>query len=131
MKILLDTCAIIWTVSNPERLTEIAKSAITSKTAEIFVSPISCAEIACLSERRRIELDRHWKTWFNHFIEINGWTVVPIDLKIIQEAYSLPGHFHEDPADRIIVATARSNECHIVTSDRKILDYPDVKAIWK
>ena len=130
MKILLDTCAVIWIVSSPERLTDAARSAVSSKTAEIFVSPISCAEIACLSERKRIDLDRHWKTWFNHFIELNGWTAVPIDLKIIQEAYSLPGHFHDDPADRIIVATARSNEFNIVTSDRKILDYPYVKSIW-
>ena len=131
MKILLDTCAIIWTVSCPEHLTETARSAISSKSTEMFVSPISCAEIACLSERRRIELDRHWKTWFNHFVELNGWTVVPIDLKIVQEAYSLPGQFHDDPADRIIVATARSNEFHVVTSDRKILDYPYVKTIWQ
>ncbi|HCE42503.1 MAG TPA: VapC toxin family PIN domain ribonuclease [Lentisphaeria bacterium] len=130
MKILLDTCSIIWTVSNPERLTETAKSAITSKTSEIFVSPISCAEIACLSERGRIVLDRHWKTWFNHFVGLNAWTAIPIDLKIIQEAYSLPDRFHDDPADRIIVATARAGELHIVTSDRKILDYPYVKTIW-
>jgi PIN domain nuclease of toxin-antitoxin system len=131
MKILLDTCAIIWTVSYPEHLTETARYAISSKTAEIFVSAISCAEIACLSERKRIEIDRHWKIWFNHFVELNGWTVVPIDLNIIQEAYSLPGNFHDDPADRIIVATARSGEFHIVTSDRKILDYPYVKTLWK
>jgi PIN domain nuclease of toxin-antitoxin system len=64
-------------------------------------------------------------------VELNGWTVVTIDLIIIQEAYSLPGDFHDDPADRIIVATARSGEFHIVTSDRKILDYPYVKSIWQ
>ncbi|WP_321495659.1 PIN domain-containing protein [uncultured Desulfobacter sp.] len=63
-------------------------------------------------------------------IEKNGWTVEPIDLKTIEEAYSLPENFHPDPADRIITATARLKNYILLTADRKILDYPHVNAVW-
>jgi len=95
-----------------------------------MVSPISCAEVACLVDRGRLTLTRHWKPWFNDNMETNGWQVATIDLPVIQEAYSLPGEFHRDPADRILVATARLLRCPLLTADRKILDYPHVQTIW-
>ncbi len=130
MKLLLDTCCIIWAISNSEALSRNVKNLLEKKDAEIFVSPISAAEIACASERGRIELDRHWKQWFRYFIEKNDWTVETIDLKTIEEAYSLPENFHQDPADRIITATARLKNYILLTADKKILDYPHVNAVW-
>ena len=64
------------------------------------VSAISCAEIACAAERGRIEIDRHWRLWFRHYVELNGWTILPIELESVEEAYALPAPFHRDPADR-------------------------------
>jgi PIN domain nuclease of toxin-antitoxin system len=130
VKLLLDTCAVIWVVSQPESLSTNSKRTITDPDAEIFVSVISCAEIACAVERGRISLDRHWKSWFRDYSELNGWRPVPIDLRIIEEAYSLPEYAHRDPADRIIVATARRFQLHIVTADRRMLNYPHVETIW-
>jgi len=98
--------------------------------SEVCVSSISCAEIAMASERGRIELDRHWKIWFRHYISINAWKCLAIDLKIIEEAYSLPEPFHRDPADRIIVATARIHSCNLITADKKILEFPHVNTTW-
>jgi PIN domain nuclease of toxin-antitoxin system len=95
------------------------------------VSAISYAEIACLVERRRIVIDRHWKLWFNKAIADNAWNVLDIDLDVIQEAYSLPGEFHRDPADRIITGTARLQNLTVLTADAKILDYPHVQSIWE
>ena len=63
-------------------------------------------------------------------MDLNGWGSYNINLKIIEEAYSIPEPFHRDPVDRIIVATARLNSCHIITADQKILDYPHVDTIW-
>jgi len=60
---------------------------------------------------------------------VNGWTCIPIDLPVMQEAYSLPEPFHSDPADRIIVATARVHRCRVVTGDPKILNYPHVQSL--
>lgn len=130
MKILLDTCCIIWSVSSPENLSTRATTLLQSGDSEIFISPISAAEIACASERGRIGIDRHWKKWFRHYPDLNGWQIENIDLPLIEEAYSLPESFHADPADRIIVATARIRNYSVLTADRKILDYPHVESIW-
>jgi len=129
MKVLLDTCAIIWSVSAPEKLTKEAVKTLEDKSTDVFVSPISCAEIACLQEKGRIELDRHWKSWFDHFVQLNGWHVIDITLPIIQEAFALPPPFHADPADRIITATARHMQLKLITGDRKIVDYPFVDTL--
>ncbi|MBN1104139.1 MAG: type II toxin-antitoxin system VapC family toxin, partial [Deltaproteobacteria bacterium] len=90
MKLLLDTCCIIWAVSDPDCLSQKAVDLLQARDSEIFVSPISAAEIACASERGRLLLDRHWKTWFRYYLDLNQWSVEPIDLAIMEEAYSLP-----------------------------------------
>jgi PIN domain nuclease of toxin-antitoxin system len=130
MNVVLDTCAILWGILAPERLSARAAQAMTDDSARVLVSAISCAEIACSVERSRISLDRHWKSWFRHFTQLNGWQVVDIDLKIMEEAYSLPEYSNRDPADRIIVATARIHQCPVVTADRRILEYPHVETAW-
>jgi PIN domain nuclease of toxin-antitoxin system len=130
MKLLLDTCCIIWAVSEPSSLSKDARSLLTADEADIYVSVISLAELACAVERRRVIIDGHWKTWFRYYTDLNGWKVETISLEIMEEAYSLPDNFHADPADRIITATARLNHCTILTADRKILDYPHVNSIW-
>ena len=129
MKILLDTCAFIWAVSEPDRLSVKARDALLARDAVIYYSPITCAEIACLCERGRLVLNGHWKTWFDHYSEENGWSSVDINLPIIQDAFALPGSFHADPADRIIVGTARCRDMYLITADRKLLEYPFVKTI--
>jgi len=131
MKLLLDTCAIVWAVADDSRLPAACRAALVAADSRIHVSPISVAEIACAVERGRLTLDRHWKRWFRHFVALNGWEIIPVDLDIIEEAYSLPGQFQADPADRIIVATARRHGCVAVTADKKILAYPHVEVLWE
>jgi PIN domain nuclease of toxin-antitoxin system len=130
MKLLLDTCCIIWAISQPAVLSQTAKTLLIADESEIHVSVISVAEIACAAERGRIVIDRHWKKWFRHYVNLNEWRVESIDLDIMEEAYSLPETFHADPADRIITATTRLKKYTLLTADRKILSYPHVNAIW-
>jgi PIN domain nuclease of toxin-antitoxin system len=130
MKLLLDTCSMIWAISEPERLSQKAKKELVDAGTEVFVSPMSCAEIACLVERGKIKIDRHWKIWLRSFVEANGWNVIPVDLPVIEEAYSLPGEFHRDPVDRVLVASARLFQAAIVTADEKITSYPHVRSYW-
>ena len=130
MRLLLDTCAIIWAVSKPEQLSDIARCALADPDSEVGFSPISCAEVAWAVQRKKLTIDRHWRLWFRHYTELNGWFEVPIDLNIIEEAYSLPEPFHADPVDRILVATARQHGFHLVTGDGKILLYPHVRTLW-
>ena len=130
MIVVLDTCAIVWAVSDPRQLPERATRLLQAQDTEVCVSAISCAEVACASARGRIEIDRHWRLWFRHYIELNGWTVLPVDLEAIEEAYALPEPFHRDPADRIIVAAARLRGAPVITADARILAYPHVKTVW-
>ena len=129
MKVLLDTCSIIWSVAMPEKLSTKAATLLREADTAVFVSPISCAELTCLQERGRIELDCHWKTWLDRYVEMNGWQVVDISLKIVQDAFSLPAPFHADPADRIIAATARIHGLTLATGDRKLIDYPFLETV--
>lgn len=130
MNVLLDTCGIIWAVSEPNTLTPKVRHLLQSPETRVFVSPISAAEVACAVERGRIELDRHWRLWFRHYIDMNEWSLIDIGLDVTEEAYSLPGAFHADPADRILVATARLYKLTLVTADSNILNYPHVKTVW-
>jgi len=129
MKVLLDTCAILWCVSDPSNLSQTARDILSHRDTEVSYSAISAAEIACLSQRGRISLDRHWRLWFKHFTEINGWQAMDIDVDTLFEAYSLCDWSFQDPADRIIIGTARLHGQTIVTGDRRILDYPHVPTI--
>lgn len=130
MNVLLDTCTFIWAIADVGSLSKKATDVLAAKETAVHFSPITCAEIACLCEKQRLSLDGHWKTWFDRYVALNAWTAVDISLPIIQEAYALPGEFHADPADRIIVGTARIQRMAILTADRKMLDYPFVETIW-
>jgi PIN domain nuclease of toxin-antitoxin system len=129
VNILLDTCAMIWCVSDPDRLSGEAQRLLLDPDTRVYVSAISCAEVACLAEDGRIAVKPHWRTWFDRALADNGWTALEIDLETVQEAFSLPGTFHRDPVDRMIVAAARLKHMTVITADRKILDYPHVKSL--
>ena len=131
MNLLLDTCAMIWCVSDPDRLSVMAQEAVVNPLARIFVSAISCAEIACLADGGKLDVRPHWRTWFNASVAENGWSVLDIDIDTVQEAFSLPGRFHRDPADRFIVAAARLRRMPVITADRKIIEYPHVETCWE
>ncbi|MCE9613281.1 MAG: type II toxin-antitoxin system VapC family toxin [Lentisphaerae bacterium] len=130
MNVLLDTCTVIWSASEPDCLSEPARNVLRARDTAVYVSPISCAELCCLQDRKRIAIQGHWKTWFNRCLDDNQWRVLDITLAVLMEAYSLPETFHRDPADRILVGTARLHDLRVVTADRRILDYPHVKTLW-
>jgi PIN domain nuclease of toxin-antitoxin system len=130
MDILLDTCAVVWAAAMPSRLTARARKLLESDDSSIHVSAIAGAEIACAVERGRLALDEHWRRWLHRVLDANGWECLPFGLDVIEEAYSLPGSFHQDPADRILVATARLGRMTIITADAQILEYPHVAAAW-
>ena len=67
------------------------------------------------------------REWLNFGTTAVGISLFPITIDVAAEAYELPGTFHDDPADRLIVATARAHSCLLLTEDSKILEYPHVK----
>jgi PIN domain nuclease of toxin-antitoxin system len=127
MRFLLDTCAILFIAGDTGDLSAETLELIDSASpGDVFISAISLAEIACLQERDRIQLTSHWRTWWEELLGKTLWTCLPITDQTMAEAYSLPPPVHRDPADLVLMATARIERLTLITTDRKILDYPHV-----
>ena len=128
--IVLDTHIWLWWVHDPSKLTSSQQETISAhETKLIGVSAISLWEVAKLVERKRITLPLPILEWFEQALSYPGVQVLEITPEIAVASTQLRGDFHRDPADQIIVATARVNDCLLVTSDGKILDYPHVRKV--
>jgi PIN domain nuclease of toxin-antitoxin system len=77
-----------------------------------------------------MRLKLHWKTWLRKLLEECGWECLPLDLETFAEAFSLPETFHGDPADRLLVATARLHRLRLVSADGRMRAYPHVACLW-
>ena len=129
--ILLDTHAWWWSLAEPDNLSDEAVAKIrAAKTDERFIASISIWEFAMMVAKKRIELKTSPAKWLSRAIDGSGITVIDISPDIAIESCNLPGSFHNDPADRIIVAAARVHNLDLLTKDRKILTYPHVRSIW-
>ncbi|NMM00963.1 type II toxin-antitoxin system VapC family toxin [Paraburkholderia sp. RP-4-7] len=130
--IVLDTHTLVWWVTGDPTLSKKAKTAIAHEMAggEIIVSAISAWEIAMLVERERLLLSMDVSSWLATVSAIEAVRFAPVDVEISTKSVNLPGEFHKDPADRMIVATARKFAVPLVTKDEKIRAYPHVKTIW-
>ena len=125
--IVLDTHAWIWWVDGDERLTLTQRDAIAAEEGSLIgVSAISCWEVAKLVELGRVALSCSLEEWLDQALSYPGVQLIALTPEIAIESTRLPGDFHRDPADQIIVATARVYGCSLVTSDEKILKYPHV-----
>ena len=80
--------------------------------------------------RGRIRLRVSLEEWLEHAINRTGITVLHLTPRITLESCNLPGKFHKDPADRIIVATALIHKLKLITKDQNIIDYPNVETVW-
>ena len=129
--ILLDTHAWIWSHSATKLLSDDVKNLIKkSRTDQRAIASISIWEFAMMVAKGRIKVKIEPKRWLNNAIGNSGLLVIELTPEIAVESCNLPGGFHKDPADQIIVATARTHNLTLLTKDRKILEYPHVKAIW-
>jgi PIN domain nuclease of toxin-antitoxin system len=124
--ILLDTHIWFWWVYNPDLLNRNQQSLLESTRDSLGVSIFSLWEISLLESKGRIKLPMEVDIWFDLALEGSSVQVVDLSRKIIIESNNLPGKFHRDPADRIIVATSRITNSPLLTSDDKILKYPHV-----
>ncbi|MCP4753272.1 MAG: type II toxin-antitoxin system VapC family toxin [Proteobacteria bacterium] len=130
--IVLDTHVWIWFVSNPDLLSFEAHDTVQSamEKKEILISSISTWEIALLVKRKRLEFSIDVTEWISHSEKLPFITFVPVDNTIALKSINLTQPFHDDPADRIIMATAISTGSRLVTRDRKIRDYTYVETVW-
>jgi PIN domain nuclease of toxin-antitoxin system len=128
--IVLDTHIWIWWVHDEKRLSKSQLKAIEANQATgIGVSAISCWEVAKLVEYKRLVLPCLLIDWFKQALAYPGVRLLELTPEIAAESTQLPTPFHRDPADQIIVASARIHQCPLVTSDRRLIEYPHVELI--
>ena len=126
--ILLDTHIWVWWVHRDEHLPARLQTFIERhESATLGVSAISCWEVAKLVERGRLRLPMPPGDWLHASLAYPGVRLLDLTPDISVEACSLPGDFHADPADQIIVATARHHRVGLVTLDARIRGYPHVQ----
>lgn len=128
--IILDTHIWIWWVGEHSDLTEEFRDLIHSRQSRgIGISSISCWEIALLHSKRRLNLSVPVLQWIETSLSLPNIHLIPLSPRIAVESNNLPDDFHRDPADRIIVATARVYDCPLITRDSKIIEYEHVKLL--
>ncbi|QTN32040.1 type II toxin-antitoxin system VapC family toxin [Akkermansiaceae bacterium] len=126
--IVLDTHIWVWWVHGDPALAASTRTLLDeAEQEEIGVSSISCWEVAKLVESGRLTLPCPVSDWIQQALSYPGIRLIELSPSICVESTQLPGTFHRDPADQIIVATSRILDAPLVTVDRKILDYPHVR----
>ena len=129
--ILLDTHILIWWVDDHPRLPKRIKKVIedTAKKSTILISSISAWEVALLVKLGKITLHKSTEHWIEKIEKLPFVEFLPINNQIAIRSVELPGTFHGDPADRMIVATTQIMGATLITSDSRILRYKHVQTL--
>jgi PIN domain nuclease of toxin-antitoxin system len=132
MPTVLDTHAWVWWVTADKRLSRSATRAIDRAQTQdvLLLSLISVWEVAKKVEKGHLVLDRPVDDWLDVATLRPGLHLVELTRPILIESCRLPQPFHGDPADQIIVATARDRDALIVTKDERIQAYGHVRTMW-
>ena len=128
--IVLDTHIWVWWMDESPQLSPSHTQLIQDHEQNgLGVSVISCWEVAKLVELGRLGFEDSIEAWMEQATIYPGIELLPLTPQIVIESTKLPGTFHRDPADQIIVATARVYHFPLLTADRLILDYPHVHTL--
>lgn len=130
--LVLDTHVWVWLINGDQRLSSSPAFDLIlggMRRALLRVSAISVWEVAVLVAKGRLKLASPVGDWVSKALAAPGIRLAPLEPEIAVDSTQLPGQFHSDPADRIIVATARHLAGSIVTADRAILGYAAAKYV--
>lgn len=116
MRLLLDTCALLWLLSNDPKLSAIAKTALLDPANERWLAPISLVEIALKVRLGKLPLPRPYAVLFPAELIANDIHLLPLEAEHIEPLTTLPMH-HKDPFDRLIAATALVEGLTLVSAD--------------
>jgi PIN domain nuclease of toxin-antitoxin system len=126
--LMLDTHIWLWLMNGDERIKKsgyIPAIQRAAKASAVKIASISLWEAAMLSARGKITLEAGALAWIKNALAAPGITVCPMTPEIAVESTQLPGKFHGDPADMIIVASARILNATLLTFDKQILHYAE------
>jgi len=127
--LLLDTHVLVWLASDQSRFTAAGKACVRQAAGRLFVSSISSLEIALLVKRGRLELPVQPQAFVEQSLRHHGIEEIPVDTAIAIASAALPD-LHNDPFDRIIVATALVRGLDVLSKDTILPGYPGLTVIW-
>lgn len=132
LKYILDTHTWIWANMRPQNLSGRVKSLLqdSDRFDELLLSAISPWEFCTLYRKGKLGITVDPEEWMRSAFEMAKFRLVPLSATIALRSTTLPPPFHQDPADQIIVATAREENATIVTKDRAIREYAHVRTFW-
>ena len=132
MRYVLDTHTWVWWHMNPKKLSQKVRRLVADVDAyeELLLSAISPWEFSKLLEKKRIGISCDPEEWIRSALEMPKFRLVPLSPVLAYRSTALPQPFHSDPADQIIVATARDENATILTKDERILTYRHVRSLW-
>lgn len=130
-KLLLDTHVWVWVVEGkPVFQEKFLKSLQYQQDHDgLLISPISIWEIGTLVEKKRLKLGMDRLDWIETVLQKEGVNLAPLNPRVAIQSTRLPDGVHGDPADRILIATAREYQATLVTCDGKILEFGKGKYI--
>ena len=122
--VLLDTCALIW-MSSKAPVSPKAQRIISQANAKgmLYLSPVSAWEIGLLARRNKILLNSPVEAYIRHVFSRPGVRIATLTPEIAVRSSFLPGDFHDDPGDRLLITTAVVMGLQFITRDQRILDY--------
>jgi PIN domain nuclease of toxin-antitoxin system len=127
--LLLDTCTLLWLVRGGKSLSRAARDAITASGARLFVSAITAFEVGVKHHRGALTLPLPPLAWYERALAFHDLEEIPVDGRIAARSTELP-RLHNDPCDRIIVATAQRDGLIVLTPDPLIRAYPKTQMCW-
>lgn len=127
--LLLDTHALVWLASDQAQLTPTGEACIRRAAGRLFVSSISGLEIALLVKRGRLDLPLPPQAFIDESLRQHGVEEVPVDTAVAVASVALPD-LHNDPFDRIIVATALARGLVVLSKDTTLPRYPGLTVVW-
>lgn len=126
---LLDTCTFLWLSADQSQLSAVAREAIAAGAGQLFVSAISAFEIGVKHAKGKLVLPLPPAVYFPRAVKLHGLRVATPTARLLLRSTLLPP-LHNDPMDRIIVATAVVRRFTLITPDHLIRQYPDVQTLW-
>lgn len=132
MTIVLDTHAWVWWATADRRLSRRASQIIqrAARGGGVAISMISIWEVAKKVEKQQLVFDRPVRDWLDRATALPGLSLMELTPAILIDSCDLPQPFHGDPADQIIVATARHHHATLVSRDGKLRSYAHVQTVW-
>lgn len=131
MKYVLDTHTWFWSLAGWDHLPPKVRGILENpRNAPFGLAAISVWELAKLVEKERISLTIPLSDWIQRALDPDLIELLSLSPQIAIDSTTLPGGFHSDPADELIIATARLNNATLITADKRILAYDSVKTFW-